>query len=113
VESKGGESKNALTAWTVRQEGHVGSRGTSSRSRSRTNRCPSVLDVARFESGELSELRNAVLQAHSSHCFRCGCSLAELQQARAEILGITPHARSLRSRRAAEEIQNLLRRRLH
>jgi anti-sigma factor RsiW len=82
-------------------------------SQDETAACPSVLDVACLESGDLSDLRRAAVRAHSRRCARCGASLADLKAARNEILGPTPAARSTRSRRAAEEIQNLLRRRLH
>jgi hypothetical protein len=76
-------------------------------------RCPSVLDVASFESGDLSALRSAVVGEHSRRCAHCACSLAEIQQARNEILGPLPAARALAAQRAAAEIEMLLRRRLH
>jgi hypothetical protein len=72
-----------------------------------------VLDVACFESGGLSDLRRAAVKAHSRSCMRCGFSLADIRQARTEILGATEKIRTLRSRHAAEEIQNLLRPRMH
>lgn len=75
--------------------------------------CPSLLDVACLESGDLGEFRRAAVNDHSRRCFRCGLSLAEFRQARNEILGTTARTRSVRSRHAAEEIQKLLRRRLH
>ncbi len=75
--------------------------------------CPSLVDVACLESGDLSEARRVAVNAHSRGCFRCGLSLAEFRQARNEILGATARARAARSRRAAEDIQKLLRQRLH
>jgi len=86
----------------------------SGRTKSRPDlRCPSVLDVASFESGGLPALRHAVVSAHSRRCPHCACSLAEIQQARNEILGPLPEGRAAAARRAAEEIETLLRRRLH
>lgn len=76
-------------------------------------RCPSVLDVAGFEAGSLPALRRALVSAHSRRCPHCACSLAEIQQARNEILGPLPDDRAAAARRAAEEIETLLRRRLH
>ena len=76
-------------------------------------RCPSVLDVAGFESGTLSAVRRAVIDAHSRRCAYCACSLAELQQARVEILGATSGGSAAVAQRAAESIEIQLRRRLH
>lgn len=76
-------------------------------------RCPSVLDVAGFESGTLSAVRRAVVDAHSRRCAYCACSLAELQQARVEILGVTSGSSGAIAQRAAEDIETILRRRLH
>lgn len=75
--------------------------------------CPSVLDIAAFEAGDLDGLRRAELTAHARHCKRCDTALAELQQARREILGATDLARLSRVRLAAREIEDALRRRLH
>lgn len=75
--------------------------------------CPSVLDLAAFEAGDLDGLGRAELTAHARHCVRCGTALAELQQARREILGTTDLARLSRVRLAAREIEDALRRRLH
>lgn len=72
-----------------------------------------MLDVASFESGDLPARRSAIVGEHSRRCAHCACSLAEIQQARTELLGPLPAARALAARRAAEEIETLLRRRLH
>jgi len=69
--------------------------------------------VASFESGALPPLRRVVVSAHSRRCPHCACSLAELQQARAELLGRLPEGRAAAARRAAAEIETLLHRRLH
>lgn len=74
--------------------------------------CPSVLDVARLESGDVNETERTTLAAHALRCTRCQASLREFREARHEILGLNDHARSRQSRLAADEIQNLLRRRL-
>ena len=76
-------------------------------------RCPSVLDVAGFESGTLPAVRRAVIDAHSRTCPYCACSLAELQQARTEILGANPMGRAAVAQRAAAQIETLVRRSLH
>lgn len=76
-------------------------------------RCPSVLDIARIESGDLGGARRAVVIAHAGRCSRCGLTIAELREARNEILGPTPHARFAQSQRAAAAIENILRLRLH
>ncbi|MES1205139.1 MAG: hypothetical protein ABUS79_04305 [Pseudomonadota bacterium] len=75
--------------------------------------CPSVLDVARFESGDLNEAQRATVIAHARQCARCGLSVAELREARKEILGGTADISTVRSLRAAEEIATILRLRLH
>lgn len=78
-----------------------------------TATCPTMLDVAHFEAGDLVSARAVEVQYHLRHCARCKASLAEIRQARHEILGLTAVAQLHRSRRAAAEIQFLLRRRLH
>jgi anti-sigma factor ChrR (cupin superfamily) len=72
-----------------------------------------LIDVARYESGDLSLARRATIQAHSGCCARCGTSLADIRQAREEILGSTANSTSTQSRHAAEEIRAILRRALH
>jgi hypothetical protein len=99
VESKAFDSSETPGVWRARSRQAL--------------RCPSVLDVAGFESGTLSGVRRAVIDAHSRRCPYCACSLAELQQARLEILGLTPGGRAAVAQRAADEIETLLRRRLH
>ena len=75
--------------------------------------CPSVLEVARCESGDLSHYDQMAIRAHASRCRRCESSLMEIHQARLEILGSTAHATSTQSQQAAERIQALLRLALH
>lgn len=84
------------------------------RARSRhTLRCPTVLDVAGFEAGILPAVQRAVIAAHARRCAHCACSLAEIQQARVELLGPSLSGRAAVVQRAAQEIETLLRRRLH
>jgi hypothetical protein len=75
--------------------------------------CPSVLDVARFESGDLPRGQRAVIKRHAHQCSRCTSALQEIRRARSEILGETAGAQSDRSRLAAETIQGILRQRVH
>ncbi|MEP6653927.1 MAG: hypothetical protein ABJA82_11235 [Myxococcales bacterium] len=76
-------------------------------------RCPSLFDVACLESGDLTAHRRAAVLAHARRCPRCGLSLAELSQARREILGAAPATRSVQAQRAAQQIAEALRMRLH
>jgi|GEM_PF-5790282 len=75
--------------------------------------CPSVLDVARFESGDLPRKQRAAIKRHAHQCSRCTSALQEIGRARNEILGETAGVQSDRSRRAAETIQGILRQRVH
>lgn len=72
-----------------------------------------MLDVARYEAGDLGTARAIEVQFHFRQCPRCVSSLAEIRQARHEILGLTPSSQATRSRHAAEEIRWVLRGRVH
>ncbi|MEO5769507.1 MAG: hypothetical protein ABIS92_14235 [Polyangia bacterium] len=76
-------------------------------------RCPSLFDVACLESGDLTANRRATMLAHTRRCPRCGLSLAELSQARRELLGAAPAARVAQAQRDAQQIAEALRLRLH
>lgn len=79
----------------------------------RSRACPSLFEVACSESGGLTERRREAILAHSQHCPRCRFALAELAQARRELLGATAADGFLQAQRAANEIAALLRHRLH
>jgi hypothetical protein len=66
--------------------------------------CPSALELARCEAGELGDLATAAIDHHRRGCARCGANFAEVRAARTELLGDAPDQRS---RRAAAEILDL------
>ena len=68
-------------------------------------RCPSFLDLARFEAGDLAEIPSAAINAHAGPCPRCGGTLYDIRDARADLLGpaACDHART--ARRAARNIE--------
>ena len=110
MESKGGEPdvRGGKTSRPVHQGDWRG--GTSAACEAR---CPSLFDVACLESGGLTPNRRVAVLAHTRRCARCGLSLAELSEARREILGATPDARSAQAQRAARQIAEAVRMRLH
>jgi hypothetical protein len=62
--------------------------------------CPSLLDLARCEAGDLPHAVDA-MQAHASGCSRCGGIASVIGCARLALLGPTPHERCVSSHRAA------------
>jgi len=67
-------------------------------------RCPSFLDLARFEAGDLTDVPSAAINAHAGPCPRCGGALCEIRDARVDLLGPTwDHRRT--ARRAARSIE--------
>lgn len=68
--------------------------------------------MARYEAGDLGTARAIEVQFHFRQCPRCGSSLAEIRQARHEILGLTASSQATRARIAAEEIRKSMRCRL-
>lgn len=71
-----------------------------------------MVDVARYEAGDLGTARAIEVQFHFRQCPRCGSSLADIRQARHEILGLTASSQAIRARTAAEEIRKSMRCRL-
>jgi predicted Zn-ribbon and HTH transcriptional regulator len=100
--SDSGSNKTGLTQEAVIYPDRIAATG-----------CPSVLEVARCESGDLADSDQIAIWAHASRCPRCESSFAEIRLARLEILGPTAHAASARAHQAAERIQALLRLALH
>ncbi|HEY4186738.1 MAG TPA: hypothetical protein VGP07_16795 [Polyangia bacterium] len=63
--------------------------------------CPSVLDIARCEAGDLPDGLRTTLQTHAGACARCGGILTIFGCARLSLLGPTPHEQCSDAHRAA------------
>jgi len=68
-------------------------------------RCPSFLDLARFEAGDLAEIPSAAIDAHAGPCPRCGGTLCEIRDARADLLGPAACDHRRMASRAARAIE--------
>jgi hypothetical protein len=67
--------------------------------------CPPIVDLVRFEAGELDELRAAAVNIHRRRCRECAERVQCLRQARSELFGSTPGPRS---RQAAADIASVV-----
>jgi hypothetical protein len=73
--------------------------------------CPSLLDITRYEAGELAPLSCANLRAHAADCSHCGGILSLIECARLTLLGTTRGARIAQAHRAAALLLTLVERR--
>ena len=67
----------------------------------RHDHCPSFLDLARCEAGQLDEAPRARIRSHAGACDRCGGMVFDIRGARYELLGAQPGERCAASFRAA------------
>jgi hypothetical protein len=68
--------------------------------------CPPVIDLVRFEAGDLDELRAAAVNGHQRRCRPCAGRIRDLRQARSELFENAP---AQRSRQAAADIASVMR----
>jgi len=73
--------------------------------------CPSLLEITRYEAGELAPLSSANLRAHAADCSHCGGILTLIECARLTLLGTTRGARIAEAHRAAALLLALVERR--
>ena len=66
--------------------------------------CPSFLELARCEAGELSEAPRDRIRSHAGSCDRCGGLVIDIRGGRYELLGPTPGDRCAVSYRRAERL---------
>ena len=49
--------------------------------------CPSFLQIALWEAGDLADVPGASIRSHAGRCPRCGGTLCEIRASRTELLG--------------------------
>lgn len=50
--------------------------------------CPSFLQIALWEAGDLHDLPGAFIHSHAGLCTRCGGTVFEIRAARSELFGV-------------------------
>ena len=73
--------------------------------------CPSLLEITRYEAGELPPQPGALLRAHAADCDHCGGILSLIECGRLALLGTTQGERIAESHRAAALLLTLVERR--
>ena len=73
--------------------------------------CPSLLEITRYEAGELAPLSCETLRAHAADCSHCGGILTLIECARLTLLGTTRGARLAQAHRTAALLLALVERR--
>jgi len=73
--------------------------------------CPSLLEITRYEAGELPPLPCAMLRAHAADCAQCGGILSLIECARLAVLGTTRGERIAEAHRTAALLLALVERR--
>ena len=67
----------------------------------RRDHCPSFLELARCEAGELDEAPRARIRSHAGVCDRCCGMVFDIRGGRFELLGTKPAERFAAAYRAA------------
>lgn len=73
--------------------------------------CPSLVEITRYEAGELPPLPCAMLRAHAADCSYCGGILSLIECSRLALLGASRGARIAEAHRAAAVLLALVERR--
>jgi hypothetical protein len=71
-------------------------------------RCPSFLEIALWEAGDLAEVVGASIRSHADRCPRCGSTLCEIQASRIELLGLSPLDQTRSARQSALRLRQRL-----
>jgi hypothetical protein len=71
-------------------------------------RCPSFLEIALWEAGDLVEIGGASIRSHTGTCTRCRGILCEIQVSRIELLGLSPLEQTQSARRNANGLRQRL-----
>jgi hypothetical protein len=71
-------------------------------------RCPSFLEIALWEAGDLADVAGASIRSHAGRCPRCGSTLCEIQVSRTELLGFSPLDQARAARRSADGLRQRL-----
>jgi len=77
----------------------------------RRDHCPSFLELARCEAGELAEAPRAWIRSHAGVCDRCCGMVFDIRGGRFELLGTKPTERFAAAYRAALLLLSLAERR--